>query len=256
MSELSASSALFGVAAMECLGAAAVLPQAALCVTVIEECQADAGSIDDAGATWRDVHRALGEAAAELQRLVAAVPDDSWSGKDRSAYEGRIAEFGRQLHDAATFAETGGIALSTLAFGLFAVASFAYAVGTELAAVAVEVAMADATVVGAPEAEAVGTAFAMECYGELSTAKSVLEAAMNAGAGVFTLTELLDVGEQLRHGSHTVLPDFVQAEVSSRWEALKSDLEELPREAIEAVTEESEPDGPEDLPDRPRGRRG
>lgn len=215
MNALSASTVMCDAAMAECAAATVVLPAALPCVWKIFEGREDAGEIDEAGAVWRETHEALGEAREELDRLVEGLGKDAWSGKDRTSYEHKVHELGQQFEDAAAFAEVAGVTLSTLAYGLFAFASFSVAVGTILAATAVEVAMADATIIGAPAAEAEGNAIALECFEALQTAGTALMAAMGVGAGVFEGGAMIDAGVETADGSSSAIPDFVQAEVSS-----------------------------------------
>jgi hypothetical protein len=239
MSNLSATEAVCAAAEVECYDAAAVLPPAFACGRLVAKGKADAGLVHDAGATWRDTHRALVDAATDLRRIVAAVPDDVWSGKDRAAYEDRVAEFDRQCHDLAAYAEAGGIALEALAYGLAAFAVVASGVAVALTSTAAYVLAADATVVGAPAAEALGNAVSSYGLSVMRVAAATLEVAMRAGAAVFTAGELLDVRAELRHGSDTVLPDFVQAEVTAGLDGLEADLEGLPEDTLDEKLDEA-----------------
>lgn len=215
MGALSSSTILCDTAMAECLASTVVLPAALPCAWKIFEGREDAGEIDEAGAVWREAHQALNEAREELERLVEGVSEDKWSGKDREAYEHKTKDLGQQMRDAADFAEVAGTTLSALAYGLFAFAAFSVGVGTVLAATAVEVAAADATIIGAPAAEAEGNAIALECFEALQMAGNILMGAMGVGAGVFEAGGMIDAGVEASDGSSTALPDFVQAEVSS-----------------------------------------
>ena len=170
-------------------------------------------NIDKAGQAWRATAQQLQQIGAELQRAVAAIPQDDWSADDRTAYEQKVKEFCAQLEVMCTFCGAVGIALTVYASALFVYAVFAVAMGTFIGALAAVAAASMVTVVGAP-VYAECLAIAGTCVEVTLGATAILAGAATGVAAVFQGGVALSALVETFKGNDAALGDFVQAQAT------------------------------------------
>jgi hypothetical protein len=220
----SSASTLCDVAQTICQ-ASFVIPEAEACAGEIANGQADAGAIEDAANAWRDASKQMKQAHDDLSNIVSNIPDSEWKATSRELYEQKAQQYLQQLETSSTAAEVAGDILTGVAAAFLTFAVFAMAIATEIGIDAVAVAAADATIIGAPEAEAEAAADGAAMLAALQGANEVLTVALTTAAGVFGAGTAVDAGFQVAQGDTSAVGDFGQAVLQTASGDLQSYIE-------------------------------
>jgi hypothetical protein len=218
-SPLGAAESMMSIAQTEAFAAGLVLQPAIMISFQFKLSTGKAANLDKAGKAWRDVADQLQQLGQDLQQAVARIPQDAWSGDDRTAYERKIQEFCSQLQVMYAFCLAVGIALTVYAYALFVYAVFAVGMGTFLGVLATAAAAALASVVGAPaypELEAI----AATCLTITTAATAILAAAASMAAVAFQGGAITAAVVEHSRGNEAALTDLKQAETVGAGTAL------------------------------------
>ncbi|MEU5876565.1 hypothetical protein [Spirillospora sp. NPDC047279] len=210
---LGAVETLMDTATTEAGTAAFLLPPAAMVTFQFKLSTGDAPALDVAGQAWREAAEAIQKLITELPQNVQSVPADAWTDTARPQYEAKIQEFCSQLDALQAYCQAVGISLTTVAYALFAYALFAIGMGTFLAALAIAVIAAAASVVGSPSIAGM-QATAATCLTITTVATGILAACGQIVAAVLAGGALLTAFVEKGRGNEQALGDFFQAQAT------------------------------------------
>ncbi|MCP2337142.1 PPE domain-containing protein [Actinomadura rupiterrae] len=208
-----------------CIACTPFIPEGPVIAGLMSKGAGCDGKLIDGAGKWNEASDKYKEAKEKLEGLVRGVSAESWSGKDRDAFEKEMTQFGQQLDTNVIACETAAVTLGVLAGAMEIYAAFCVGMAVAVVADAAIVAAADATIIGAPEGEAEGASFGAACVGVMETANTVLMGAMTGGAAIFGVGMFVDAGFQSSEGDQDVLGDLVQAEITAAPETVEGILE-------------------------------
>lgn len=205
------------------------IPEAFFCAMTVDDGKGNSEAINKAAEAWGEASKQLREFHDELAGVVHSVPDSEWKAADREAYEQEANKYLEQVTTSATAAETASVLLYAVEAALYVFAAFALAEATIIAANAAAIAVADCTIVGAPEAEAEGLAVGAEAYEALEAAAKVLLGAFSTIAAGMEAGVMIETGVQAIQGDNAALGNFGQATL----QGAKADVKLLPNEIVD-----------------------
>jgi len=187
------------------------IPEAFFCAQQVGNGNGNSEEVNKGAEAWEKASKQLREFHDELAGVVHSIPDSEWKAADREAYEQEANKYLEQVTTSATAAETAGVLLYAVEAALYVFAAFAVATATVVAVNAAAIAVADCTVVGAPEAEAEGVAAGTEAYEALESAAKILLGALSGVAAAMQAGVFVDTGVQMGQGDSSALGDFGHA---------------------------------------------
>jgi hypothetical protein len=211
-------------------GAAVLVPSAWPVVATIYCYQCNPADVHASGQAWIDMAGKYNEAHSLIDKRVSATSADSWTGDDRTSFEGEIGEYRNQLLIAAGFCLLVGIIMTVVAAVLAICIILLLFVAMILVAIAMMVAMLMTTGFGIPAAIAEGASAGAPIVTSVETVDGwVTTFLTGVGVTVGGLT-LADVAAHTLAGSEYAVTDLVQACVSGLGEVARGALDKLERD--------------------------
>ncbi|HEX5543025.1 MAG TPA: hypothetical protein VFX60_15935 [Micromonospora sp.] len=231
----SSSAAAAKIALVEISVAAAVIPAAWPVAQIVYFNQCDPEARIATGLKWLEIYDTLGTAKGDLEAAVSELSPLQWTGDDRQAFGKHIVAYDVQLLGTQILAITVGLTLVYVGSVLLILVITYTIISTILAAFAVFIAAAGATVVGAPAAaSAMATAntIAATSATVLRAVEKAAELAGVAGATAIGGAMAFDVGMQLGTGNTDVLGSLVKAAVDGYDNVLAGFLSKAERDFV------------------------
>jgi hypothetical protein len=197
--------------------AACVIPVAWACAGEMYQLQCDPGAMFEAGQAWLDVAGTMGDAVQANEDLTNSIGGTGWQGADYEAVVAKAAHLSQELMVGQVFAYTVGIALITMSVALFVAITIMLVMGLALAANAVAILAAAASIIGdfgpveALELEA--EMYALECESSLMEIAEGLTTMSHVLGGTITALLAGDIATQSALGDSQALSDLGQASV-------------------------------------------
>lgn len=212
MTFLAASDSMMTIATTEAMAAGLILTPAMWVNFEFKASTGKATDLEKAGNAWRQAADQIQQTAQLLQEKVSAISGNDWTADDRKAYESKVKEFVEQLDILHTFCQAVGIALITLAYALFAYATFAVGMGTFLGALAIEAAASLAIPIVGEIDFGICEGIAATCLTITTVATGILGAAGSLAAMAFAGGSLLAAVAEQGKGNDKALGDWVNAQ--------------------------------------------
>ncbi|MDL4772867.1 hypothetical protein [Actinomadura xylanilytica] len=219
MSALSASDGMMNIATTEAMAAGLVLAPAIMVNFEFKASTGKATDLEKAGIEWQNAAGLVQKTAEDLQQSVASIGGQDWTADDRKGYEAKVQEFCSQLQVLYVFCMAVGIALTVIAYALFAYAIFALAMGSFLGVLAIAAAAALASVVGAPAYPEL-LAIAATCLTVTHVATAILAGVGQLGAATMAGGSMVAAIAETVKGNDKALGDFMQAQATGAAGAL------------------------------------
>jgi uncharacterized membrane protein len=227
---MGAFAGLAEAAYIESMAAAAIIPAAWPVVAIIYEGQSDPQQIWDGADGWKETVDELEKAQRKIEELTSRLSEDEWKGDDRDAFEERTHDYVNQLDFAIVTAWAVTVTLYVIAVMIAIFIGLMFVVASLLAIFAMAIAIALATVVGAPEAaalEADATMFANGCRTTLQVASDVLKFTFWGASGVLGGFLAGDMIGQSRKGNKDSFMNLGQATLNGADDMLKGTMQYL-----------------------------
>ncbi|TDB78976.1 hypothetical protein E1264_36185 [Actinomadura sp. KC216] len=202
--------------------AAFIIPTAWPSVAVMYMAQSDPAQLWDAAEDWKKTVDKIKSARDKIDDELRTLPDDSWYGKDRDAFEKKMHDYANQLMLAFAYAFVMFIVLTVMALliAVFIMTMLACALVLAYFAAWVLIARLLVPVPGYGQAhlaaaEAAARSAALSVRHVLRTAEGVLQKAGTACAAAIGAATGVDVVGQMLTGNTNAFPDFFEATVRS-----------------------------------------
>lgn len=205
---MSTSSMAAAAALAATTGAAFVIPAAWPLVAEMFEDQCDPEAVMAAGLKWLELSGELGAAEGTTRGLAHGLGQDEWKGKDRTAFDHKIDEYGTRITFTKVTAFVVGIAMICLAIMLFLLIVAMVIIAAVMVWHAAVVLLAMAGVITGAGAEAAASAAAVSCFNALDKIDKVEEAVALGLAAAITAMMGVNVGGQLLNGGDSALGDL------------------------------------------------
>jgi len=233
MATVSTSASLAKTALVEIGIAAVTFPAAIPLAPIIMINQCDPEAIITTGQVAMDFRGELAAVRSSLESTVAGLSQSQWHGKDRVAFEAKVADFGREVLGLEILVATMGAGMVVVGVILFVVVLVYFVVASVLAILAALYWSMLASVVLAESAPAVMEVATGIAEAGLTMINGIVDVASTTAAtiaGFIGAGMVVDTGFQFAAGNTDVLGDLLQATADGADNALRGILSRVERD--------------------------